>query len=80
MAGGAGWLRGQQLWGRRHPGPGRALRAVSAGRARRFGRDPKRRCGRAEWNHGFAWARSRLLPGTAQRASGAEPTLPWVSS
>ncbi|OWK03949.1 hypothetical protein Celaphus_00013869 [Cervus elaphus hippelaphus] len=44
VRGGSG---GQQLSGRRHPGPGRALRAVSAGRARRFGRGPKRRCGRA---------------------------------
>ena len=29
---------------------------------------------------GFAWARARLLPCTARRASGAGPTLPWVSS
>lgn len=64
VQGGSG---GQQLRGPRHPGPGRALRVVSAGRARRR-------------RGGFAWACARLLPCTAWRASGAGPTLPWVSS
>lgn len=59
-----GGLSGQSA----QAGPG-----VSAGARRRTS-------GQAGWNHGFAWARARLLPGTTRRASGAGPTLPWVSS